>query len=144
MATLFPTERTDVMNLTITAHTPRADTVSWRCTDVWTPLLAPQLDKRLDEELGNRPQTLVIDLAELNYISSAGIQAMLKARKHQAKTGGRLLIVNPAANQKVFEIIGVILIKDVFASIEELDAYLDAIQKKCWTAISKPAPACCM
>jgi anti-anti-sigma factor len=89
------------------------------------------LDKRLDEELGNRVQTLVIDLAELGYISSAGIQCLLKARKLQAKAGGKLLVLNPQPQiNKVFEIIGVIPVKDVFASVEELDAYLDAIQQK--------------
>ncbi|MEE4380136.1 MAG: STAS domain-containing protein [Candidatus Competibacteraceae bacterium] len=119
------------MTLTISAHTPRADTRQLALHGRLDSTTAPMLDKRLDEELGNRVQTLVIDLAELGYISSAGIQCLLKARKLQAKAGGKLLVLNPQPQiNKVFEIIGVIPVKDVFASVEELDAYLDAIQQK--------------
>ncbi|NJN47819.1 MAG: STAS domain-containing protein [Candidatus Competibacteraceae bacterium] len=120
-----------MVTLSISAHTPRANTRQLALQGRLDATTAPTLNKRLDEELSNRLQTLIIDLAELSYISSAGIQCVLKARKLQAKTGGKVLLLNPQPQiKKVFEIIGVIPVKDVFASVQELDDYLDAIQKK--------------
>ena len=40
-----------------------------------------QLDEALAPMLAARPQALVLDLAHLDYISSAGVRSILKARK---------------------------------------------------------------
>lgn len=75
--------------------------------------------------------TLVFDLAKLDYISSAGIRSVFRARKGLAARGGRVLIVNPQAQvEKVFDIVKAVPVKEIFRSTEELDHYLDRIQKR--------------
>ncbi|HRD73592.1 MAG TPA: STAS domain-containing protein [Aquimonas sp.] len=75
--------------------------------------------------------TLVFDLAKLDYISSAGIRSVFRARKALAARGGRVLIVNPQVQvEKVFDIVKAVPVKEIFRSTEELDHYLDRIQKR--------------
>lgn len=75
--------------------------------------------------------TLVFDLAKLDYISSAGIRSVFRARKALAARSGRVLIVNPQAQvEKVFDIVKAVPVKEIFRSTEELDHYLDRIQKR--------------
>ena len=69
----------------------------------------PQLDADLAPMLdgGDPPvMSLVLDLAGLNYISSAGIRSIFKARKALTARNGKLLVVNPQPQiQKVFDVV---------------------------------------
>lgn len=90
-----------------------------------------ELDKELDRVLEAPMKVLVFDLEELEYISSAGIRSIFKAQKAMKTRSGETLIVKPQpAVQKVFDIIKAVDLKSVFTSIKELDAYLDAMQRK--------------
>ncbi len=92
---------------------------------------AVELDKELDLVLEAPMKVLVFDLEGLEYISSAGIRSIFKAQKSMKTRSGETLIVNPQpAVQKVFDIIKAVDLKSVFTSIKELDAYLDAMQRK--------------
>ena len=63
------------------------------------------LDEALAPLLTRHLQSLVLDLAALEYISSAGIRSIFKARKALAGHGGKVLVVNPQAQiQKVFDL----------------------------------------
>ena len=76
-------------------------------------------------------RTLVLDLAALEYISSAGIRSIFKARKALAARDGKVLVVNPQPQiQKVFDVVKAVPINEIFTSIAEVDAYLDAMQRK--------------
>ena len=75
--------------------------------------------------------TVVLDLAALDYISSAGLRSIAKIRKAMRARDGHTLLVNPQPQvRKVFEIVKAVPVSDVFSSVEELDAYLDRIQRK--------------
>ncbi len=91
-----------------------------------------ELDRQLAPLLAaGAVKTLVLDLDQLAYISSAGIRSIFKARKAMAARGGKLLVVNLQPQiQKVFDIVKAVPVGDVFASAAELDAYLDAMQRK--------------
>ena len=52
------------------------------------------LDEHLAREVGPADNTLVLDLAGLDYISSAGIRSVFALRKQLAARGGRVLVVN--------------------------------------------------
>jgi anti-anti-sigma factor len=90
------------------------------------------LDQRLAPVLGNVVvDNLVLDLGGVDYISSAGVRSVFRARKALAARGGKVLVVNPQPQvKKVFDIVKAVPITDVFRSTAELDAYLDKMQKK--------------
>jgi len=88
-------------------------------------------DQELDTVLESPLKVLVLDLSELAYLSSAGIRSMFRAQKSMKARAGKALIVNPKpAVQKVFEIVKAVDLSAVFASVQELDKYLDTIQRK--------------
>ncbi|NDK39021.1 anti-sigma factor antagonist [Pseudoxanthomonas gei] len=89
------------------------------------------LDEHLEPLLDRNLQSLVLDLAALEYISSAGIRSIFKARKALGAHGGKVLVVNPQAQiQKVFDVVKAVPMHEIFASTAEADAYLDAMQRK--------------
>ena len=91
-----------------------------------------ELDRQITPAIEDAEvNTLVFDLAKLDYISSAGIRSVFRARKALAARSGRVLIVNPQAQvEKVFDIVKAVPVKEIFRSTEELDHYLDRIQKR--------------
>lgn len=73
----------------------------------------------------------IVDLAGLEYVSSAGVRSLFKARKSASDAGGQLLLVNPQPQvKKVFDIIKALPSTSVFESMDEMDRYLDAMQRK--------------
>jgi anti-anti-sigma factor len=90
-----------------------------------------ELDKQLAPVLGSTIQSLVLDLAGLDYISSAGVRSIFKARKALSARGGKVVVVNPKPQiQKVFDVVKAVPLDEIFSSVQEADAYLDAMQKK--------------
>lgn len=90
-----------------------------------------QLDQQLAPVLASPVNSLVLDLANLEYISSAGVRSIFKARKALAARGGRVVVVNPQPQiQKVFDVVKAVPMNEIFSSVAEADAYLDAMQKK--------------
>lgn len=89
------------------------------------------LDRRLAPLLAAGAPSLVLDLAQLEYISSAGIRSILVARKALAARGGKVLVVNPQPQiQKVFDVVKAVPLGEIFTSTAEADAYLDMMQRK--------------
>ena len=91
-----------------------------------------ELDQALAPLLANASITsVVLDLAGLDYISSAGIRSVFKARKALSARGGKVLVVNPQPQiQKVFDMVKAVPLNEIFTSVAEADAYLDAMQRK--------------
>ncbi|MFY2763121.1 STAS domain-containing protein [Arenimonas sp. MALMAid1274] len=89
------------------------------------------LDARLGPVLESPIRSLVLDLAGLEYISSAGVRSIFKARKALHARGGKVVVVNPQPQiQKVFDVVKAVPLDEIFSSVAEADAYLDAMQKK--------------
>jgi anti-sigma B factor antagonist len=75
--------------------------------------------------------TVVIDLAGLEYVSSAGLRSFAKIRKSVHARGGHTLLLNPQPQvRKVFDIVKAVPVSEVFTSTHELDAYLDRMQRQ--------------
>jgi sigma-B regulation protein RsbU (phosphoserine phosphatase) len=75
--------------------------------------------------------TVVLDLSALEYISSAGLRSIAKIRKSMRSRNGHTLLLNPQPQvRKVFDIVKAVPVNEVFASVRELDAYLDNIQRR--------------
>lgn len=77
------------------------------------------------------PLTIVFDMNDTVYMSSAGVRVVFKAQKQMKERGGKFYITNLQPQvRKVFEIINALPGLRIFESVEELDRYLDAMQKK--------------
>jgi anti-anti-sigma factor len=82
-------------------------------------------DTSLADAVGRNP-TLILDLAKLDYISSAGLRVLLKAAK-QAQTAKQKLLLaglQPSVKQ-VFEISG---FSTLFATFDTNDAALASLR----------------
>jgi anti-anti-sigma factor len=89
------------------------------------------LQQEVESLLQESPQVIIFDLKELNYISSSGVSVILRARKVMKSNEGEVLLVNMQPQiEKVFEIIKALPDQRIFKDIEELDSYLDRMQKK--------------
>jgi anti-anti-sigma factor len=93
---------------------------------------APKLDQALDGVLARAPiARLVFDLSALEYLSSAGIRCFIRARKAIEPKGGSVAVVNPQpAVRKVLDIVKALPAGQIFASVAELDEYLDEMQRQ--------------
>ena len=80
--------------------------------------------------LAGKPQQLILDLAALQFVTSAGIRLFLIAAKQQKQHGGHVAFVNlPPPIKEVFAIMGSIPDMRIFQDQAELDAYLLARQR---------------
>jgi anti-anti-sigma factor len=92
---------------------------------------SPEFDAAVAGILESPPPVLVLDMAGLEYISSAGLRVVFKLQKALKRETGQLLMVNLTPPvKKVFEIINALPSLSVFGSIAELDDYLDVMQAK--------------
>jgi anti-anti-sigma factor len=58
---------------------------------------APQLDRALTDALTrHEPRHIEVDLAEVSFLDSSGINALVGARSRAASTGCRFSVTNPA------------------------------------------------
>jgi anti-anti-sigma factor len=87
-----------------------------------------QLEDMVKPILEKNAKTVVLDLADMNYISSAGLGVIFMMMKSIKENKGELLICNLQPQiQKVFEIVKALPTSSIFSSVEEADAYLDHI-----------------
>ena len=92
---------------------------------------APELERHLAPVLAGPVKHLVFDLAQLKFISSAGLRVFSMARKQLKERGGQALFVNMQSQiQEVFEIIKSLPGVAIFKDEAELDAYLAVRQRK--------------
>ena len=89
------------------------------------------LDDELNRIAGSNATLVVFDLAGLDYVSSVGLRSIFGLQKVVKARGGKAVLANPQPQvKKVFEIVNAADLTAVFSSVEELDRYLDAMQRK--------------
>lgn len=120
MSLTIQTETMDAERTARIALEGRLDTVS-----------SSELERKLELLLDGRYDRLVLDLARLEFISSAGIRVLVQARKCMGTQEGAVLMVNAQPQiLKVFEIIKALPGMIVFRSDAEMDQYLGVIQRR--------------
>ena len=86
---------------------------------------APEFETKLEAWIDEGDNVFIIDLSELDYISSAGLRSILAtAKKLKAKKGDILLAALQDAVKEVFEISGFSSIIPIYDSME---AALEAV-----------------
>jgi anti-anti-sigma factor len=92
---------------------------------------AQAFGERMRPLLNTAGSTLVLDMEGLEYISSAGLSEIFKAQKAQKAITGKLVFIHLKPQiRKVFDIVNALPSMRVFSSLQEMDAYLDAMQKQ--------------
>ena len=92
---------------------------------------APGFDQGLQAVVAQGLDLTVLDMKELDYISSAGLRVIFKAAKQTKAAGHRLAAANRKPHiDKVFEILKALPDMAVFANDQELDDYLDSMQSQ--------------
>lgn len=92
---------------------------------------APQLEAELQRLLKLEPAVLALDLAQLSYISSAGIRVIQKTRRELEAARGEFKLMNPQPQvTTVFDFVQLSPLGDMFTSLEALDAHLDVLQQR--------------
>src|SRR5436190_23751049 len=91
---------------------------------------APDLEKQLAPVLAGPAKDIVFDLAQLKFISSAGLRVFSVARKALKERGGQASFMNMQPQiEEVFAIIKALPGVAVFESVAEMDRYLAARQR---------------
>jgi anti-anti-sigma factor len=92
---------------------------------------APQLQDKIDEEINPDIQTLILNFKQLEFLSSAGLRVIFKAKKLMDNRSGKFVLVNLQPQiKKVFDIMKALDGMNVFKNEEEMDDYLTAMQNK--------------
>lgn len=79
-------------------------------------ITSPQLEEEINRYLLDKIETVILNVKELEYISSAGLRLVLMLHKKMAKQGGQLKLIN--VNDMVMEIFDMIGMSD-FLDIEK-------------------------
>jgi anti-anti-sigma factor len=92
------------------------------------------LGAEVDAILAKSPKILIFDMKDVGYVSSAGVSVVLVAEKSMSANGGKTLMVNVQPQiKKVFDIVQALPSEQIFTSVQEMDNYLRAIQRKITT-----------
>ena len=88
------------------------------------------LDEEVETVLNQGADVIIFDMEFLDYINSMGVRVLLKTKKEMKKRAGKVAFMKLQPQiKKVFDILNALPTMQVFASIEEMDRYLDAMQK---------------
>ena len=88
------------------------------------------LEGTVETVLKQLPDVIIFDLEFLDYINSMGVRVLLKTKKEMKKRAGKVAFMKLQPQiKKVFDILNALPTMQVFASMEEMDKYLDAMQK---------------
>jgi anti-anti-sigma factor len=89
------------------------------------------LDKELARIVASPVKVVVFDLSSLDYTSSAGLRAFFQTQKTMTQRGGRTVLFCPTAPvRRVLEIANATDLTTIFATADELDQYLDDVQRQ--------------
>ena len=104
---------------TVTPHGPIDSDTYLDFSDKVTPLLTKTV------------KAIVLDLANVDYISSAGLGVLFTVKKHLKQNGGDLLFANVKPQiKRIFEIVNALPKETLFKTTEEADAYLYRMMNK--------------
>lgn len=88
-------------------------------------------DRQIQKSLADGAGIIVLDMADLEMITSAGVGVIMKTRISLAKRGGELVLLNmPPQIKKVFEIVRLLPTLAIFENTREMDEYLISIQRR--------------
>ena len=107
-----------------------AGAVTVKLTGSLDTATAPELERQLAPVLAGPVKDIVFDLAQLKFISSAGLRVFSATRKTLKERAGQASFIHMQPQiQEVFEIMKSLPGVAVFKDVAELDRYLAARQR---------------
>ena len=92
---------------------------------------APQLEASINESIDSSVTTLILDMKDLEFLSSAGLGIIFMTMKELNSRQGKIVLINLQPQiQRVFDIIKALDGMSIFKDREEMDVYLAAMQQK--------------
>jgi anti-sigma B factor antagonist len=87
----------------------------------------PALEAAIDEALIPKPTGLVIDLSEVGFLASAGLQALVATHNNVSESAQFAVVANSAATSRPIQLTG---LDQIFALYPTLDEALTAVQSE--------------
>lgn len=92
---------------------------------------ALQFDEFIAEHVKETAKLVVLNMKDLDYVSSAGIRSVFKLAKRMKTRGGKVAAANRQPQiEKVFDIVKALPDMQIFRDDAEMDEYLSAVQNK--------------
>jgi len=89
-----------------------------------------ELEQELKEIINEKTKMVIFDMASLEYISSIGIKVVIETKKTLAKRSASFAMINLQPQiKKVFEMLKILPMVDIFQDMEEADKYIDQMIK---------------
>jgi anti-sigma B factor antagonist len=115
-----------------TTARPQADAITINLTGSLNTATAPELEHALAPILAGPVKDIVFSLAELTFISSAGLRVFANMRRALRERGGQASFVHLQPQiQEVFEIVRSLPGVAIFKDLAEFDQYLAKRQRTC-------------
>jgi anti-sigma B factor antagonist len=89
----------------------------------------PILEAAIDEALVPKPTGLVIDLSEVGFLASAGLQALVATHNKVSESAHFAVVANSAATSRPIQLTGLDQIFELYPTLEEALAAIQAEAK---------------
>jgi anti-anti-sigma factor len=131
MIDIYPSKKGNRMELLVKEDLKEPGVIVLTPVGQVTSDTTPALEEKIISCLNRSPKTLVLDMQEVEFMTSAGVGLMTKAKTLMDKNNGNFAMINLQPQiKKVFEIMRLVPTLNVFADTLELDEYLAKVQRK--------------
>lgn len=90
-----------------------------------------QLEGELNEIIDEKTKAVILDMAGVTYISSIGIRVVISTKKALEAKNATFTMVNLQPQiKKVFDVMKILPMFDIFDDMPEADKYIDQIIKE--------------
>jgi len=86
---------------------------------------SPEFDAKLKEYINNNRVYLVLELDKTDYLSSAGVRALISAQKAVKPKGGKIVLANPS--EKVRDVLKLAALESLFPIYDNTEEAVGAI-----------------
>ena len=114
----------DLPNCTVTERWLDASVVV-SCSGVLDMLTAPHLEDRLNDVLAKQPTALVIDLSEVDFLASHGMNVLVMVRRRLAPEVPFAVVADGPATSRPLTLIGLAELINMCATLDEAFQRLD-------------------
>ena len=92
---------------------------------------SPDLEEELKEIIDEKTKAVILDMGGVNYLSSAGIRVVIWAKKALQEKNATFAMINLQPQiKKVFEIMKILPMVNIFDDMSEADKYIDQVIKE--------------